>query len=148
MFQPKDLLFAGVKPKIKQFLTKYAGIEDGVCHKQYQEAYERYTEITSDPDFQEKILELTYLETMIAQVHCMQNIDPRYTIAETSIKNTFVYARMPYPRPTVGIHVISSSIGTINEFGEYPKKNSYKPAAIAEYYTTLLPKMKPEFLYH
>lgn len=147
MFQPRDLLFSGVKVKIKQFLAKYAGLDAGVYYRQYQEAYDRYTEITSDPSFQDKILELTYLEMIIAQVHCMHNVEPRFATAQTTPKTTFVYARMPYPRHNKGIHVMTSSIGTIDEYGNDPKKISDNFAANAEAHMRLLTRMKSEFVY-
>lgn len=147
MFLPKDLLFSGVKVKIKQFLAKYTPIEAGVYHKQYQEAYDRYTELALDPSFQEKILELTYLEMIIAQVHCMHNIEPRFATAKTTPKTTFVYARMPFPRHNKGIHIMSSCIGTIDEYGNDPKKISDDLAAIAESESRLLTRMKSEFVY-
>jgi hypothetical protein len=147
MFLPKDLLFSGVKAKVKQFLAKYTGIDAGLYHKQYQEAYDRYTEITSDASFKAKILELTYLEMIIAQVHCMHHMDPRYTIAQTTPKKTFVYARVPYPRHEKSVHMISRCIGTIDEFGDNHRKISDNFAASVESHMRLLSEMKSEFIY-
>ena len=147
MFQPKDLLFTVVKEKIKQFLSKYSGIESGIHYKEYKETYDRYKEIVSDFSFQHKLLELSHLEMVITQVQCMQNIDPHYTLAKTNSKTTFVYTRMPYPRIKSDVNVLTAAIGNIDQFGDNTKKISDNPEAFQAAKTCLLCRMEEEFIY-
>lgn len=128
-------------------MSKYAGIESGIYYKEYQESFDRYKELVSDYSFQQKLQELSHLEMIIAQVHCMQNIDARYTTAQTTPKTMSVYARMPYPRLRADVHVMTTSIGTISDFGDNHRKIAEHPLAIAESHNRLLSRMRKEFVY-
>lgn len=147
MFQPKDLLFTEVKLKIKLFLSKYGKKKPGIKDAEFNEVIVKYNNLVHDFAFQEKLQELAHLEKVIAQIHCMQEIDPRFVVADTSANNRLIYSRMPYPRVTTGVSIMTVSLGKLDEYGTNVKKMANDPVVVRTAKAKLLARMEDEYLY-
>lgn len=95
-------------------MSKYGHKAPGTNDKEYQEALNRYMELTNDYSFQEKLHELSMLETILVQANCIDNIDPVAVLAKTSKSTVSIYVRTPYldPFTTQVQNVVTRSVGT------------------------------------
>ena len=148
MFQPSELLFTQVKQRIQSFLHKYGLKNNRIRSKEFDEALDRYTELVNDYSFQHKLLELQHLETVIAQVYCMNNIDPRFVVVPAVNNGKLVSARNPYPRIRKKVGMLSVSLGPADQYNTTNvKKLATDAEAVRTAKSMLLDKMNDEFMY-
>lgn len=146
MFIKRDLVFTELKNNIKLFLSKFGRKPQGVHDKEYWEALKRYKELVNDFSLQEKLQELRFLEALIIQTYCMQDIDVTISTNITA-KNPCVYARTMYPTLRGKSHTLAKSLGPRKNFVRSFRSIAKDPAIIAEAKVLLSKAMEEKFIY-
>lgn len=128
------------------FFSKYGSKASGIHDKEYREAIDRYKELVDDPSFQDKLQELSLLETLIIQTHCMQNIRP---IVYTNITapRPFVYARDTYPTIKKKSPLLIRSLGPRRIFNDSIRALAKDPAILDMAKVKLRQAMEENFIY-
>lgn len=117
MFQKCNLIFKRIRKNIDNFLSEYKTMPPGPLSADYEGAYERYRELVSDPEFNDRLKELRFLETIILQVKAIHSIQPIFYYA-TPTDKPFLYVRAPFAKRLDVQNQMKRSLGYSDD---YPK---------------------------
>jgi len=144
MFTKKDLLFTEIKQNIKLFLSKFGNKAPGIHDKEYKQALDRYKELTNDLSFQDKLLELSLLETVIVQAYKIQTPKPVIYTNKTS-KYPSLYVMDSYPRLNRIKHNVVRALGPRYTFPDKIRVLENNPEFMAKARLVLQQAMEDSF---
>lgn len=142
------LAFRTLIESIKQFKEKIIPSADELASMEYKDDMKtlatRYLVLTQDAAFKAQLQELYYLETVIMQIRCINEVDPIFFLAKPSVNN-YVYVRTSF-LGTSSNYQMARSLGKQSLFNKTPRQLSMDPKMVERAKRTLRRDMKDNLI--